>query len=60
MGDLEEPATPYLLVSRQTVQFNPKSDFSLDVAQFLEAVEENDLDLAVRLYRGELLSRFCL
>ncbi len=58
LGDLDEPKLPYLLITRQTVQFNPESDFSLDVAQFLEAVDGNDLDRAVQQYQGELLPGF--
>ena len=49
---------PYLLVSRATMQFNPVSHYSLDVADFLAALAEGALATAVSLYRGELLTGF--
>lgn len=58
LGDVTEPEYPYLLVTRQTVQFNPECDFSLDVHQFLQAIEENDLETAVSHYAGDLLPGF--
>ncbi|GJM39922.1 MAG: hypothetical protein DHS20C20_02040 [Ardenticatenaceae bacterium] len=44
-----------MLVTRQTVQFNPDSDFELDVQQFLQAVDAGDLEMAVSHYHGDLL-----
>ncbi len=58
LGDLDEPTQPYLLVTRQTVQFNPDSDFELDVQQFLWAVDNGELETAVTLYHGDLLPGF--
>ncbi len=58
LGDLETKAEPYLLVTRQTVQFNPHSDFSLDVHQFLQTLEQGDLETAVAHYPGDLLPGF--
>jgi DNA-binding SARP family transcriptional activator/predicted ATPase len=58
LGDTENSATPHLLVTRQTAQFNPAGDHTLDVAQFLRAIESHDLDAAVDHYRGELLPGF--
>ncbi len=58
LGDLNEPAQPYLLVTRQTVQFNPKSDYQLDVRQFLQAVDAGDLETAVSHYHDDLLPGF--
>ncbi len=58
LGDLEKPAIPYLLVTRQTVQFNLQSDCELDVSQFLQAVENSDLETAVSHYHGDLLPGF--
>ena len=49
---------PYLIVNRQSVQFNPKSDYYLDVEQFLQAISSDDLETAVSLYQGELLPGF--
>jgi predicted ATPase/DNA-binding SARP family transcriptional activator len=67
---------PYLLISREAIQFNRASDFSLDLAQFntiLDACIENrsrgieDLSIRaarleelVKLYRGEFLQDFFL
>ncbi len=67
---------PYLLISRNTIQFNRASDFSLDLAQFntiFYTCEENRsrciedcairaarLEEMVKLYRGEFLEHFFL
>ena len=67
---------PYLLISRDAIQFNRASDFSLDLAQFntiLQACKEDRgrssedpsvravrLEEAVKLYRGEFLQDFFL
>ncbi len=58
LRDLDEPAQPYLLVTRKTVQFNPESEYKLDVQQFLQAVDGGDLATAVSLYHGDLLPGF--
>ena len=58
LGDLESPGEVYLLVTRQTVQFNADSDFVLDVDCFLKAIGRGDLEAAVELYRGDLLPGF--
>ncbi len=58
LGDLDEPTQPYLLVTRQTVQFNPESDFALDVRDFLCAVDAGELETAVTHYHGDLLPGF--
>ncbi len=67
---------PYLLISRDAIQFNRASDFALDLAQFntiLRECEENRsrdvqdptihaarLEEVVKLYRGEFLQHFFL
>jgi predicted ATPase/DNA-binding SARP family transcriptional activator len=67
---------PYLLISRDTIQFNRASDFSLDLAQFntiFEACEGKwsrdiedpsiraaQLEELIKLYRGEFLQDFFL
>jgi len=67
---------PYLLISRDTIQFNRASDFSLDLARFntkLHKCEEDrnhgiedpsvraaHLEEMVELYRGEFLQDFSL
>ncbi|MBK8902913.1 MAG: AAA family ATPase [Anaerolineaceae bacterium] len=58
LGDLDEPVQPALLVTRQAVQFNPECDCSVDVANFLQAVDKGDLAAAVSLYPGDLLPGF--
>ncbi|MEJ2754227.1 MAG: BTAD domain-containing putative transcriptional regulator, partial [Chloroflexota bacterium] len=58
LSDTKSSGEPFLSVTRQTAQFNLQSDYSLDVHQFLEAIEENDLQTAVSLYEGELLPGF--
>lgn len=58
LGDAEVAGVPCLLVTRQTVQFNPHSDHSLDVSRLLRAIEAHDLETAVAAYSGELLPGF--
>ena len=65
IGDRAAP-TPFLLVTRETIRFNPASDHWLDVAAFraLGETTETDpshsqrLEEAVALYRGDLLDGF--
>ena len=68
--------TPYLLITRQTLQFNPAAPVGFDVAQFmalLQACENHPhanpaqcdacaarLRQAVDLYRGDFLSEFAV
>lgn len=72
----DQAATPpFLLISREAVQFNRLSDFTLDLAEFnalLQACEQDRsrghdpairaarLEEMVRLYRGEFLQHFFL
>lgn len=58
LGDRETGDISYLLVTRQAVQFNPRSDYSLDVSRFMHAIESRHLDAAVAAYSGELLPGF--
>ena len=58
LDDTADADAPYLIVTRQTVQFNCASDHTLDVTRFLRAVEASDLDAAVAHYAGELLPGF--
>ncbi|UCC51871.1 MAG: tetratricopeptide repeat protein, partial [Anaerolineaceae bacterium] len=58
LGDLEKPDEPYLLVTRQTMQFNGNSDFTLDVNQFWQSIDRGDLEVAAAIYRGDLLPGF--
>ena len=68
------PANPFLLSTRETLQFNPASDHRLDVAGFEALVQAaaahshgpsdlcaecvERLERAVTLYRGDFLSHF--
>ena len=54
----QDPERPFLLISRQTVQFNPDSPTQLDVTHFRQAVDRRDLQTAVDAYTGELLPGF--
>ncbi|MEM7028875.1 MAG: tetratricopeptide repeat protein [Chloroflexota bacterium] len=72
----DKAATPFILSDRYLIQFNPESDFQLDVADFeglLNDVEQHDhpdlyhciscrgcLAQAVDLYHGEFLTGFSL
>ncbi len=56
---------PYLLITRETIQFNTASDHWLDVAAFRACVETDPpvnhaLEEAVALYRGSFLEGFFL
>ena len=56
-GD-RRPASPVLLLTRSSAQFNPDSDHWLDVAEFQELSRRSnaaDLERAVSLYRGPFL-----
>ncbi|MCO5206914.1 MAG: AAA family ATPase [Anaerolineae bacterium] len=55
---LDGGAEPYLLVTRQTVQFNAVADYELDVEQFTCAIDANALGQAVDHYAGDLLPGF--
>jgi DNA-binding SARP family transcriptional activator/predicted ATPase len=58
LGETAPQEEPYLLVTRSTIQFNAASDHSLDVADFLNALENDHLEQAVTLYQGDLLPGF--
>ena len=58
LGDTRNGAQPFLTITRQTVQFNQGSSFTIDVGQFLAAIEARDLETAVPHYHGELLPGF--
>ena len=59
---------PYLLITRDTLQFNPSSDYSLDARPIVELGDETathsadlgQLERAVALYRGSFLEGFSL
>jgi DNA-binding SARP family transcriptional activator len=76
LGDDDQNATPFLLVERQDVQFNPQADLWLDVAQFAELVAANErhhhrqpaqclpclrrLETMLALYDADFLAGFSL
>jgi DNA-binding SARP family transcriptional activator len=62
LGD-REAQVPFLLVTPQAIQFNPASDFRLDVDTFLAAVQRgglSGLEEAVVIYRGRFLAGLSL
>ena len=59
----EETTPPFLLITRETLQFNRASDHALDVSAFQEALADSDASRAAQalaLYRGDLLAGFAL
>ncbi len=48
---------PFLSITRETVQFNRASDFSLDVNRFIDLLAACRQQ-AVELYRGDFLAQF--
>ena len=67
IGD-REANPPFLLITRDNLQFNPDSSYSLDVKTFTQAakidkVDSLDMDLLVQaaaLYQGSFLEGFSL
>ena len=62
IGD-READPPFLLISRETIQFNQASEYKLDVTAFSELVERDDPEAweqAVAIYRGGFLEGFQL
>jgi WD40 repeat protein/DNA-binding SARP family transcriptional activator len=60
IGD-KKARPPYLLVSRESLQFNVASHYELDIVEFRELIETNDIENlkhAVALYRGDFLEGF--
>ena len=57
-GEQQDTIAPFLLVTRQAVQFNPEADFVLDVTEFTTAVDHNELIQASACYAGDLLPGF--
>ena len=58
LDDTDSKDKVYLSVTRSTAQFSPASNHTLDVSAFLDNLEDDDLEQAARLYRGDLLSGF--
>ena len=65
IGD-HQAEPPYLISTRQTIQFNPNSEYDLDIKSFLEGINHysdtegnqliTTLQNAVDLYQGEFLA----
>ncbi len=52
---------PFLLITREAIQFNAESDHYLDIAEFTRLAGGqgvDDLEKAIRLYKGEFLEGF--
>jgi DNA-binding SARP family transcriptional activator/tetratricopeptide (TPR) repeat protein len=58
LGETASEEGSYLLVTRSTAQFNPDSDYSLDVTDFLNCLANDQLEQAATLYQGDLLPGF--
>lgn len=58
LQDKNNAERPFLLINRQTAQFNPQSDYILDAQSFHEALKEGDIATAVTHYHGDLLPGF--
>lgn len=54
--DVAPPTAAFLLITHDTVQFNPASDYSLDVATFLAHLAQQQRAQAVEIYQDELLT----
>lgn len=69
LNDKDNP-TPFLLVNRTSIRFNPDSDYFLDVAQLLgafdqalrpnQSLELDDLESLSALYRGDFMEQSTL
>jgi DNA-binding SARP family transcriptional activator/predicted ATPase len=65
-AEARDAEPPFLLITRDTLQFNPASDYHLDVTAFTHRVELNkanpsvidELQQSVALYQGEFLEGF--
>ena len=60
-----DATSPFLQVSRTHIQVNPKSDYQIDVVDFLTLLDQatpnwGQLDQAMTLYQGALLHGFTL
>lgn len=64
----DQAAAPHVLISRNVIQFNPASDYDLDVHQFVlllsddksKGTEPEKLKQALSLYQGDFLEGFAL
>ena len=60
IGD-EDAHPPYLIISRDSLQFNAESSFKLDALEFATLLKADDIEVikrGVALYRGDFLAHF--
>lgn len=55
LGDQDDSATPFLLVTRNAVQVNPAYAYELDVIRFHQYLAQHQWQAAIELYQGDLL-----
>jgi len=60
LSDVRKKIGDYLFIDRHSVSIRTGEDIWVDVNQLLEAIENNNLDLAVSLYKGDFLDSFYL
>jgi DNA-binding SARP family transcriptional activator len=58
LGDTTSKMEPHLLITRSTAKFNTASDYVLDVNTFLSHIKNDELEQAIALYHGNLVSGF--
>jgi predicted ATPase/DNA-binding SARP family transcriptional activator len=58
LSDVRKKIGDYLSIDRHSVSIRTSGEIWVDVHQLLGAIEENDLELAVSLYRGDFLESF--
>ena len=58
LNDSDELPHPFLIVTRQTIQWNLASDYTVDAKLFVQELAKGNLAAAVSRYAGEILSSF--
>jgi len=56
LADHDQAEQPFLLVTRESVQWNIKSNVQIDVAEFAQLIAQRRFAEALDRYRGELLT----
>ena len=60
LGDAQSTASPFLLITRETIQFRAASDHWLDMRGFGDLLNAERWEEAIALYRGEFLEGLSL
>lgn len=60
LSDVRKKIGDYLYIDRHSVSIQTRGDIWVDVHQLLGAIENNNLELAISLYRGDFLESFYL